>query len=197
MHPRRAIFLDRDGVVVEDVGPVVGSDQLRVIPGVPEALRRLHDAGFVLLLTTNQSVVARGLITEAQLEAIHAELGRLLVAGGGPTLDASYYCPHHPNATLPAYRVECACRKPRSGMLHRGRDEYAVDLSASYMIGDRLTDIIAGAKAGCRTILVETGKHEDPPIQTSEPLDLSIRPDRTCADLGAAADWILANAGQV
>ncbi len=190
-HLSRAVFLDRDGVIIEDVDWLIQPGQIRVLPGVPQALRRLARAGFRLIVATNQPVVARGLATEAQLETLHAAMAAQLTAAGAPPLDRFYFCPHHPNATLPAYRVICDCRKPRPGLLLRAARDFRLDLPASFMIGDRPTDIAAGAAAGCRTILVQTGKHLQPPIQTADPMDPSLKPDWTCADLSAAAEWIL------
>lgn len=186
----RAVFLDRDGVVIEDVHLLIAPDQLRLLAGVPAALQSLKDAGFLLLLVTNQTVVARGLVTEAQLGQIHEDLQTDLQAAGAPRLDEIYICPHHPRATLAEYRVACNCRKPRAGLLRRAAKEWDLHLPGCFVMGDRLTDIAAGAKAGCRTVLVETGQHLAAPIETAEPLDATIRPDWTRADLPAAARWI-------
>lgn len=186
----RAVFLDRDGVVTADVHLLTTAEQLRLLPGVPAALRSLKDAGFLLLLVTNQTVVARGLITEAQLDQIHQRLQAMLQAAGAPPMDGIYVCPHHPRATLAGYRVACDCRKPRAGLLRQAAKEWSLHLPGCYMIGDRLTDIAAGAHAGCRTVLVETGQHLAPAIETVEPVDLTIVPDWACADLSAAVRWI-------
>ena len=187
-----AIFLDRDGVLIEDVHLLINPEVIQVLEGVPQALRSLKEAGFKLIVISNQTVVARGLVTEQEVCAINAEMERLLEQAGGPHLDGFYFCPHHPNATLPAYRMACECRKPRPGLLLRAAREHNLNLSASFAVGDRITDIIAGARAGCQTVLVETGKHQSPPIETVEPLDESVQPDHVCADLKAAAEWILA-----
>lgn len=189
----RAVFLDRDGVLVEDVDVVTEPAQLRLLPGVPAALRRLHDHGFRLVVVTNQPIVARGLATETDVAAVHVALAGLIQQGGGTAPDRFYFCPHHPNATVPDYRTDCDCRKPRPGMLWRAARELDLELPASYLIGDRITDIIAGMKAGCRTILVETGKHLAPPINTRDPIDPLVKSDFRCADLAAAAKWILRN----
>lgn len=193
MNPptRRAVFLDRDGVLVEDLDRLLRSEDLRVLPGVPEALVRLQKAGFLLLVVTNQPVVARGLLTEDQLRQIHADLDHQLREAGAPPIDSFYFCPHHPNANLPDYRLDCSCRKPRPGLLLEAAQRHAVDLSWSFMIGDRLSDVAAGSRAGCRTVLVETGRHLDPPIRTSDPWDPGLRPDHTCDGLPSAVDWIL------
>jgi D-glycero-D-manno-heptose 1,7-bisphosphate phosphatase len=186
-----AIFLDRDGVLIEDVDLLTHPDEIRILEGVPQALRGLKEAGFRLIVISNQTVVARGLVTEQEVCAINAEMARLLEQAGGSRLDGFYFCPHHPNATLPAYRIACECRKPRPGLLLRAAREHNLNLRASFAVGDRITDIIAGARAGCRTVLVQTGKHQAPPIEMVEPLDRSIQPDYTCANLSEAARWIL------
>ncbi len=194
---RAAIFLDRDGVLVEECGLLDCAQQLRILEGVPQALARFKEAGYCLVVVTNQAIVARGLITEEQLASIHDEMGRLLAAAGAPPLDAIYACPHHPEATLPNYRVACECRKPRSGSLLKAALVHDLDLEASFLVGDRLTDIAAGAAAGCRTVLVQSAASTAPSIVTLEPLDDAIRPDHICRDLHAAADWILAASSSI
>lgn len=195
-----AIFLDRDGVLIEDVDLLTNPGDIRILWDVPQALNRLREAGFQLIVVSNQTVVARGLATEQDVHSINARIDLLLEQAGAPHLDGFYFCPHHPKATLPAYRVVCECRKPRPGLLLRAARDYCLNLGASFLVGDRITDIIAGARAGCRTVLVHTGKHQAPPIETVEPLDESVRPDYICADLKAASEWILAHprgSGQV
>ncbi len=192
MEPKRkCIFLDRDGVLVEDHGLLLEAGAFRVLPGVPQALRRLQAAGFALVVVSNQAVVARGLLGEADLLALQAALERLLQAQGAPALDGFYYCPHHPAATLPAYRIDCDCRKPRPGLLLQAARELGLDLQASFMVGDRPTDLQAGHRAGCRALWVRTGRHSDLPIETTEKL----APDVPVAFVGdtllEAADWIL------
>lgn len=189
---KAAVFLDRDGVLVEDLGLLSRPEELRVLPGVPAALTRLRQAGFVLVVITNQPVVARGLAKESDVQAVHHSLEASLLAAGAPRIDAWYYCPHHPKAEVLAYRVICDCRKPRAGMLRQAARDLGLDLAASYMVGDRITDVAAGASAGCRTVLVETGKHTAAPITLVEPLDPNLAPDQVCTDLPAATDWILA-----
>ncbi len=190
----RAVFLDRDGVLIEDVHLIVDPAKVRVLPGVVDALTRLKSAGFKLVVVTNQTVVARGLATEADVAHLNRHMAGLLTTQGAPALDAIHVCPHHPKASLPQYRQACECRKPAPGMLVRAARELGVALSLSYLVGDRLTDIAAGARAGCRTALVETGRHVDAPIESAEPVDPSLRPDHVCRDLAAAADWILGDA---
>ncbi|MEW6303816.1 MAG: HAD family hydrolase [Verrucomicrobiota bacterium] len=188
----RAVFLDRDGVLVEDVHLLTHAGQLRVLPGVPAALARLKQAGFQLIVASNQTVVARGMATEDDVRAVNEQLNALLANAGGARIDAFYVSPFHPNANLPAYRRDSDCRKPRPGLLLRAAVERQLDLRASFMIGDRISDVIAGHRAGCRTVLVQTGKHDAPPIESGEAIDTTVQPDHVCAGLPEAADWILA-----
>ncbi len=187
-----AVFLDRDGVLIEDVHLLTKPEQIRIPSGVAAALTKLKAAGYKLIVVSNQTVVSRGLATEAQVGTVNRRMEELLNTQGAPRFDGFYICPHHPKATLEEYRSECECRKPRPGLILKAGREHNVDLARSFMIGDRITDIVAGAKAGCRTILVQTGQHTAAPIESVEPLDKNITPDHTCADLNAAANWILA-----
>ncbi len=186
-----AIFLDRDGVLIEDVHLLTRADEIRLFEGVPQALRILQKSGFRLIVVSNQTVVARGLMGEAEVVNLQREVERRIAEAGGPALDGFYFCPHHPSATLTAYRLVCQCRKPQAGLLRRAAAEQDLDLESSFMVGDRVTDIIAGSRAGCRTVQVQTGRHDDPPIETGEQPDETARPDYVCADLPAAGEWIL------
>jgi D-glycero-D-manno-heptose 1,7-bisphosphate phosphatase len=188
---RRAVFLDRDGVLVEDRGLVLEAAELRILPGVPEALDLLHRAGFALVVVSNQAVVARGLLSEQGLLDLQAALEARLGQLGAPSLDAFYHCPHHPSATLAEYRQDCPCRKPRPGLILQAARDLDLDLQASFMVGDRPTDIQAGKSAGCRTIWIQTGRHADTPIETNEPLDPEPLADHVCASLPEAVPWIL------
>jgi D-glycero-D-manno-heptose 1,7-bisphosphate phosphatase len=187
-HP--AVFLDRDGVLVHDNGFILREEQIRVLDGVAPALRSLKVAGMALVVVTNQAAVARGLINEDRLVSLNEAIADRIEQAGGPRLDVFYYCPHHPEADLVEYRVHCTCRKPRPGMLRRAAEEHGIDLSASFLVGDRMSDISAGATAGCRTVLVTCGQHEAPPISTVDP-PAERRPDHVCTDLRTASDWIL------
>lgn len=158
-HPpgQPAVFLDRDGTLVEEVDYLVDPGQLRLIPGAAAAVRRLNEAGLPVILVTNQSMIARGMASETQLAAVHDRLTALLLAEGA-RLDRIYYCPHHPDIGQPPYRGVCECRKPLPGLLHQAARELSLDLSRSAMIGDSLRDMEAGNAAGCATlILVRTG----------------------------------------
>ena len=166
------------------------ADQIRILPGVPEALALLRGAGYLLLVVSNQTVVARGLADEDQVRALQREVEARLVRAGAPPLDGFHFCPHHPAASVPGYRQACPCRKPRPGLLLQAAREHGAALTASFMVGDRPTDLHAGQRAGCRTIWVQTGQHEAAPIETGETLPPP-RPDHVCPDLLAAARWIL------
>lgn len=189
-----AVFVDRDGVLVEDVDLLQRPEQIRVLPGAALALRRLADRGFRLICVTNQTVVARGLLDESATLILHAEVLARLEAAGAPSLLASYLCPHHPHADNPAYRRVCECRKPAPGMLFSAAREHNIDLPSSFLVGDRLSDVIAGQRAGCRTVLVETGRHRDAAIVGVELDDHECEPDARATNLLAAADWIIAQA---
>jgi D-glycero-D-manno-heptose 1,7-bisphosphate phosphatase len=184
----KAVFLDRDGVLVRDVGLVTRPEQLQLYPGSAEAVRRLKNGRFAVVVVTNQPVVARGQASEADVAAIHERLQEMLVGAGGARVDAFYVCAHHPQAEVPRYRRVCDCRKPRPGLILRAARELHLRLEDSYLVGDRLTDIVAGRRAGCRTILVATGMHNAPPIFSVDPLDPEeMGADVVCADLQEAA----------
>ncbi len=172
-----AIFLDRDGVIIEDVHFCKSPTELHLLPKVAGALRVLKEY-FYIIVVTNQSGIAHGLFTERDLLAIHSELVRQL-ARDGATLDAIYYCPHLPEGIEPDYRSECQCRKPKPGMLLRARDDWGLDLAASFTIGDSFRDVEADRAAGTNCILI------DPP--GSDPRWHG----RTARDLAEAAHWIL------
>lgn len=185
-----AVFLDRDGVLIRDIDLMVAVEEVDVLPGVGPALAALKAAGFALVGVTNQSVVARGLIDEKGLEALHAAIDVRLLAAGGVELDMWRYCPHHPEATLPAYRVRCRCRKPAPGMLLDAARAASLDRRRSWLIGDRLSDVAAGRAAGCTTILVEGVGDVARPFVGADAVDAE--PDHRAADLAAAVAIILA-----
>lgn len=153
---RGAIFLDKDGTLIEDVPYNVDPALIRLMPGVGEVLRSLQEAGFALVVVTNQSGVARGLFPESALGGVEARL-RELLAEDGVTLAGFYACPHHPEGTVPEYAQDCDCRKPGPGLLRRAAGELNLDLDASWMVGDILNDIEAGRRAGCRAVLLDLG----------------------------------------
>jgi D-glycero-D-manno-heptose 1,7-bisphosphate phosphatase len=153
---RRAVFLDRDGTINVEKDYLHRPEEFEFIPGAPEAIAMLKDAGYLVVVVTNQSGVARGYYGEADVERIHHHMDELLAAYG-TSVDGYYFCPHHPEKGLGAYLTDCDCRKPLPGMLLMAAAELAIDLAASWMIGDKLADMEAGRGAGCATALVLTG----------------------------------------
>jgi D,D-heptose 1,7-bisphosphate phosphatase len=158
--PDKAIFLDRDDTLIEDPGYINHPDQVKLLDGVAEALIELKNMGYKLIVVSNQSAVARGIITEKVLGEIHNRLKQLL-AEKEVFLDKIYYCPYHPDGSIPKYRKESDWRKPNPGMLLAAADEIDIDLSQSWSIGDSARDVEAGLRAGCRTILINrSSKHK-------------------------------------
>jgi histidinol-phosphate phosphatase family protein len=152
---RPATFLDRDGTLIELVHHLTDPADVRLIPGAAAAVKRLRDAGLAVVLVTNQSVIGRGRLDEAGLARVHAEmLGQL--AAGGAEVDAIYFCPRAPLQKDPTV-IEDPMRKPGPGMLLQAAEEHGLDLAQSVMVGDTVSDMLAGRNAGCRTILVRTG----------------------------------------
>lgn len=156
MSLRPAIFLDRDGVVIEGVHYLSSANQVRLVPGTAEAIAALNRAGWPVVVATNQSGVARGLFAAEAVHAVHRHISNLL-AEHGSRIEAYYFCPHLDTADVPEYRLDCECRKPKPGMLLQAAAELGLDLTESWMVGDRESDLQAGAAAGARTILVRTG----------------------------------------
>lgn len=151
-----AIFLDRDGVVIEDSHYLGSPDRVRLVPGSAGAIASLNRAGWPVVIVTNQSGVARGLFGEPEVDAVHKHIAEEL-RDHGATVDGFYFCPHHPEGEVSAFRIECECRKPKPGMLMKAAIELRLHLASSWLIGDRVTDLEAGAAVGCRTVLVRTG----------------------------------------
>jgi heptosyltransferase-2 len=178
------IFLDRDGTLNPDPGYINSPDQFELFPDVPEALARLKRAGARLIVVTNQSGVARGFLTRDDLDAVHMKLQRLLDAAGA-SLDAIYFCPHHPDDG-------CDCRKPNRGMIDQAVREWGVKLDRSYLIGDHPREIELAKRIGARSILVTTGVV---PPQEAKGLKVSgPTPDWIASSLAEAADWLLSDA---
>lgn len=153
---RRAVFIDRDGTISEEVGYVNHVSRYRVFPFAAEAVRALNEAGWLAVLVTNQAGVARGYFEEAMIGRVHGLLAEELERGGA-RLDAVYYCPHHPSVGEPPYRSDCDCRKPRPGLIRRAAEEHGADLPRSWMVGDRYSDTELARNAGVRAALVLTG----------------------------------------
>ena len=160
-HPSRAVFLDRDGTLIYNVHYCRDPEQVRLLPGVAEGLGWLQEAGYRLIVITNQSGVARGYVTERQLGRVNGRLRRLLAAEG-ILITAIYYCPHHPEGTCSPYAGPCLCRKPEPGLLLRAGVEWGIALARSWYVGDILADVEAGNRAGCRTVLIDLGTEPRP-----------------------------------
>lgn len=152
-HP--AVFLDRDGVLTIEKKTILHPSQVELCEGAAGCVRRLKDAGFIVVVITNQSGIARGLFTEDELISLHEKLKAETGA------DAIYYCPHHPNGSVPEYSFVCECRKPKTGMIERACKELSIELKSSWIVGDRESDIITGMAVGLKTILVRCGYGED------------------------------------
>ncbi len=158
-NTQKAVFLDRDGTINKYVGFLRDIDDFELLPGVAEAIGKINASGYLAIVVTNQPVIARGEVTDGELREIHNKMETLL-GYKGVYLDAIYYCPHHPHkgyeGEIPELKIDCECRKPKPGMLLQAAQDFNIDLSSSWMIGDSENDVLAGKAAGCRTILIET-----------------------------------------
>lgn len=152
----KAVFLDRDGTIIRQVELMHSVAELRLLSGVARAINALNKIGFLVVIVTNQPVVARGIVGPEEIDKIHAVLIERL-GGKGAHIDGVYFCPHHPEATMSKYRLRCRCRKPEPGMILKGLKNLNINPKKSFMIGDALIDVVAGKKAGLKTILVKTG----------------------------------------
>lgn len=182
----RAVFLDRDGVINEEVQYLSEPARLRLIPGAARAIQRLNRRSIAVVVVTNQAGVARGLYPESQIDVLHHALAELL-SREGARIDRFYYCPHHPAEGLPPYRLECACRKPQPGMLLQAAIDLELDLAHCWIVGDKASDLIVGEHTGCQAILVETGYGRQTWSEWSE----SFQPCYVAHDLADAVEWIL------
>lgn len=184
----KAVFLDRDGTVNEEVGYLSDLKQLKLIPGAGAAIRRLNRAGFKVVLVTNQSGVARGYFPESFVHDTHALLEQML-RNEGARLDGIYYCPHHPTAGNSRYTTECDCRKPGTGMIDRAARDLNVDVKKSYVVGDKWSDVELGQRAGAHTILVRSGFAADSEgkLRPGHLMD----PEFIARTITEAVEWIL------
>jgi D-glycero-D-manno-heptose 1,7-bisphosphate phosphatase len=183
-----AVFLDRDGTITQDRGFTFRPDDFQLLDNALEGLQLLAKLGFALVVATNQSGIARGYFTEADADRFNRLLADTLAANG-VILTAIRICPYHPTEGIGIYRCESSLRKPGAGMLLAAANEHQLDLPNSFMIGDKLSDVLAGQQAGCRTILVRTGAGG-----TGEP-DLRAKPDWIAADMLQAARIIAGQTG--
>ncbi len=180
----KAIFLDKDGTLVENVPYNVNPDLITLAKGAVESLRTLQDFGFRLFVVTNQAGVAYGKFKEEDLIPVQDRLKELFEPAG-VRLDGFYYCPHHPQGKVVAYTMTCFCRKPNAGMLFRAAREHDLNLAASWMIGDILDDVDAGRRADCRTVLINNGS------ETEWKLTIQRRPHFTVTNMIEAAQTII------
>jgi D-glycero-D-manno-heptose 1,7-bisphosphate phosphatase len=179
----QAVFLDKDGTLIENVPYNVDPERIRLSAGAAEGLRRLHAAGYRLIVISNQSGVARGFFPEAALAAVEGKLRDLLAEVGVP-LAGFYYCPHHPDGVVPGLAVACACRKPAPGLILLAARDHGIDPARSWFVGDILDDVEAGRRAGCATVLIDNGNETEwvlSPLRT---------PHHVAADLDEAARLI-------
>jgi D-glycero-D-manno-heptose 1,7-bisphosphate phosphatase len=178
---RPAVFLDRDGVINENRADYVKSwQEVVILPGAFEAIRRLASSDYVIAVVTNQSPIGRGIITEQTVDGIHARLVMAIEAAGG-RVDGAFYCPHHPEEG-------CDCRKPQPGLLLQAAEELALDLANSWFVGDARSDVEAALNAGCRPIMVRTGRGE---VQLPRLTPAQRARTHVVPDLAAAVDLIL------
>lgn len=179
----KAVFLDKDGTLVVDVPYNVDPAKIRLTTGAIEGLQALHRAGYLLVVISNQSGIARGYFPEAALGAVEERLRGLLAEHDIP-LAGFYYCPHHPEGVVEEYAIVCSCRKPAPGLLLQAARDHNIDLEQSWFIGDILDDVEAGHRGGCRTILIDNGN------ETKWQLSAQHSPDYICSNLAHAASII-------
>jgi D-glycero-D-manno-heptose 1,7-bisphosphate phosphatase len=183
---RRAVFLDRDGTVIEEVGYLNRLDRVAFFPWSVDAIRVLNEAGLVVVVVTNQAGVARGYFDESLVRDTHALIDRRAAAGGA-RIDAYYYCPHHPDGVVEALRQTCACRKPKPGMIHQAASDLDLDIAGSFVVGDRWLDVEMGRAAGTAAILVRTGYGQEAERRPEG----TVTADYVADNLMDAAAWIL------
>ena len=180
----KAVFLDRDGTIIEDSGYVSSPDQIKFIPGAIAAVKQLNEAGYQVVIISNQAGIARGLLSEDMLQTIDKIIHRQILNGGGH-IDASYYCPHHPEHGVYPYKQDCDCRKPHPGLIKKAVRDHNIELSGSFMVGDKSSDIETGKRAGVKTVFVRTGHGRE------EEKTLKIKPDHVSDNLPEAVRWLL------
>ena len=183
---RPAVFLDRDGTLIEDVGFLARVEQVQLYPWTIAAVQRLNQAGLPVVVTTNQSGVARGFLTEAGIDQVHRHLSAVLEAGGA-RIDAYYYCPHHPEGTVDGYVRRCDCRKPGPGLVDRAARDLHLDPARSFVVGDKWLDVGLARTVGAAGVLVRTG------YGGSDAQPPGLEADAVVDTLNDAVDWILNN----
>ena len=184
----RAVFLDRDGTIIEEVGYLDRPERVEFFPWTIDAIRVLNRADLAVVLVSNQSGIARGFFTDAVVDTVHQRMDDMLSAGGA-RIDAYYYCPHHPDGSVAALAKVCDCRKPARGLVDRAVAELGVDPARSFVVGDRWLDIGLARTVGARGVLVRTGYGER---EEGKPPD-GMEADAIVDNLIAASSWILNN----
>ncbi|HEY2905416.1 MAG TPA: HAD family hydrolase [Vicinamibacterales bacterium] len=184
--PTSAVFLDRDGTLIEEVGYLDRVERVELYPWTIDAVRAFNRAGLRVVLVSNQSGVARGFFTEAVVDDVHRHLASLLAAGGA-RIDAYYYCPHHPDGKVARYALACECRKPQRGLVDRAVRELDVDPERSYVVGDRWLDVALARAVGAKGVLVRTGYGATEEMRPPE----GLRADAIADNLVGAASWVL------
>jgi D-glycero-D-manno-heptose 1,7-bisphosphate phosphatase len=183
----RAVFIDRDGTISEEVGYINHASRFRLFPYSAAAIKQLHEDGYLAIVITNQAGVARGYFSETMVLAVHKRMTDELEAGGA-TLDAIYYCAHHPSVGDTPYRLNCDCRKPKPGLLLRAAHDFDIDLENSWMVGDRYSDIELAANAGVKSALVLSGYGRGEWEHQRD--NWTIQPDLVAEDLLAVVNLI-------
>ena len=181
-----AVFLDRDGTLIDDVGYLDRLDRIDVFPWTIDAIRSLNRAGLPVVVVTNQSGVARGYLTEALIDEVHRELD-VRFGAGGAHVDAYYYCPHHPDGTVAGYTRRCECRKPERGLVERAARDLNLDPTRSFVVGDKWLDIGLARACGARGVLVRTGSGD---VEMTRPHG-GLAAEAIVDNLAAAVSWIL------
>ena len=187
-----AVFIDRDGTISEEVGYLSELDQLRLISKSAEAIKLINESGLMAIVITNQSGVARGYFTEEMVNRVHEKMKKLLEKRD-VHLDGIYYCPHHPEGVIEAYRKTCNCRKPAAGLLEKASKDHGINLAASYIVGDKLIDIELASKVGAKGILVLTGYGKDELKKIKDVTEM--KPAYVADNLFDAAEWIINDSG--
>lgn len=182
----RAVFIDRDGTLIEETGYLNDLSRLKLFPYSVDAVRQLHRAGFLVVVVTNQAGIARGIVPEAFLDIAHGHISQVMQAGGA-RIDRYYHCPHHPDGIVPGLNRRCECRKPAPGLWHQAARDLSIDLAGSFTIGDRWLDVRAGRAAGTKTVMVRTGYGQGEEQAAPD----GATADAIVSDLAAAAGWIL------
>ncbi len=188
---RPAVFLDRDGTMIEEVGYLSRWDAFQWYPWTIDAVRLLNRAGFLVCVVTNQGGIGLGLFSEAFVHDVHRAMEKDLDAAGAK-VDGWFYCPHHPRATIDARRIDCDCRKPRPGLVLQAAQQFDIDLSRSFVVGDKVTDLGVATAVGARAVLVRSGHGEEALSRYAGAM-----PDgaHVATELMAATAWMLGQSG--